>query len=64
MRHRKNIGHTGESIFGSVTPIVFTGKGWTKSYLGDKRFDEFIGTNVRFTPDDIVDVKDLGRIKK
>jgi len=43
---------------------LFTGKGWTQNYLGQQGFDEYIGSNVRFGPEDIVDVKYLGRIKK
>jgi len=43
---------------------LYTGKGWTEKYLGQRSFDEFIGSNVRLEPDDIVDVKYWGRIKK
>jgi len=46
------------------TNSLFTGKGWTQNYLGQRGFDEFIGTNVRISPEDIIEVKYLGRIKK
>jgi len=46
------------------TNNLYTGKGWAKNYLGNRTIDEFIGTNVSLGPEDIVDVKYLGRIRK
>lgn len=46
------------------TNNLFTGQGWTQNYLGQRGYDEFIGSNIRLSEDDIVDVQYLGRIKK
>ncbi|MBU3104319.1 hypothetical protein [Clostridium gasigenes] len=46
------------------TNELFTGQGCTKNYLGERGFDEYIGSNVRLIQEDIVDVQSLGRIKK
>ena len=43
---------------------LFNGKGFTQNYLGQKGFNEYIGNNVRFTKEDILNVQYLGRIKK
>lgn len=46
------------------TNELFTGNGWTQNYLGEKGYNEYIGSNIEFSQDDIISVDDLGRIKK
>ena len=46
------------------TNELFTGKGYTQNYLGEKGYNEYIATNAVFTQDDIVSYQYLGKIKK
>ena len=48
----------------SGTNELFTGKGYTQNYLGEKGYNEYIATNAVFTQDDIVSYQYLGKIKK
>ena len=49
---------------GDGTNELFTGKGYTQNYLGEKGYNEYIATNAVFTQDDIVSYQYLGKIKK
>ena len=46
------------------TNELYTGKGYTKNYLGEKGYDEYIGVNTIFTQNDIISYQYLGKIKK
>ena len=48
----------------SGTNELFTGKGYTQNYLGEKGYNKYIATNAAFTQDDIVSYQYLGKIKK
>ena len=37
----------------SGTNELFTGKGYTQNYLGEKGYNKYIATNAAFTQDDI-----------
>ena len=53
-----------EDVTISGTNELFTGKGYTQNYLGEKGYNEYIATNAAFTQDDIVSYQYLGKIKK